>query len=358
MPDLLREALERLTARRDLTQAEARALLTEVFALDNDTGADAASRHLQIAAILAALATKGETVDEIVGFAEAMRAAVVSIGLDGQTPNCVDTCGTGGGARHLFNVSTAAALAAAGAGVAVAKHGNRTSTGVCGSADILEAVGVNLNLPAGRLGPCLLATGIAFLYAPLLHFATRAVMPARRALKIRTVFNLLGPLTNPAGARAQVVGVPVAELAPKLAEALLALGTAHSFVVHSQDGLGEFSTTARNQVYEVRAGRVREFTLDARQLGLPPATIEQLSCHNATEAVAAFRAVLSGAPGPHHNMVCLNAAAALVAAGAVADFAEGITRARQALTSGAAQAKLEALVAYTRTHAQAEATRA
>lgn len=346
MADLLREALERLLDRQDLTRAEARALLGTMFS--GASGAAAApARDAQIAAILAALATKGEAVEEIVGFAEAMRAAVADIGLHGHVPTWVDLCGTGGRARNIFNISTAASFAVAGAGLAVAKHGNRTSTSFCGSADVLDAVGVNLTFPAERLGSCLLTTGIVFLYAPLLHPAMRHVMPARRALQVRTIFNLLGPLTNPAGARSQVLGVPFAPLVPKLAQALLALGTVHSFVVHSQDGLGEFSTTGLNEVAEIRDNRIHHFLLDARDLGLRRIPASALACDSKEEAVATLHRVLAGEAGPHSDIVRLNAAAALVAGGRASDWEEGMEMARAALETGAARRKLEALVQFT-----------
>lgn len=340
---MLRETLERLWARQDLSREEARAVLAGIFA--GDAG-DAA-----IAGLLAALAVKGETAGELVGFAEAMRQQMVPIGRAGRGP-CVDTCGTGGG-RHIFNVSTAAALAAAGAGATVAKHGNRSSTSFSGSADVLEALGVDLACPAEKLGRCLEQTGIAFLFAPLLHPAMRKVMPARRALQVRTIFNLLGPLTNPAGAEAQVIGVPAAGWIPVMAEALAVLGTGHSFVVHSRDGLGELSISAPTDAAEIRSGVVRRFTLDAAEVGIERARPEALACGSLAESVGTLRRVLAGEPGPPQDMVALNAAAALVAAGAAGDFREGLERARLALRSGAAQAKLEALARFTRAEAQA-----
>jgi anthranilate phosphoribosyltransferase len=337
------EALRRLTAREHLSREQARRLLQEIFAGHASEAA--------IAGVLVALAMKGETVDEIVGFAEAMRAAVVDIGLDqGKGAGAgayVDTCGTGGSARNCFNISTAAAFVAAGAGAAVAKHGNRTNTSVSGSADVLEACGVNLALPAERLGPCLRAIGVVFLYAPLLHGAMHRVIPARRALGIRTIFNLLGPLTNPAGARAQVVGVPSAGLIPVMAEALLRLGTRHSFVVRSEDGLGEFSTTATTWVAEIQHGEIREYRLDARKLGLPRAQIADLTCSSREDAAAALAAVLEGEAGARRDITCLNAAAALVAAGRASDMDQGLELARAAIDSGAAREKLAALVRYT-----------
>jgi anthranilate phosphoribosyltransferase len=341
---LLPDVLRRLLRRENLSRAEARALLEAMFA----DGGDGERHDLQVTAVLTALAAKGETVEEITGFAEGMRAAMADIGLHDSSRAWVDTCGTGGHGRAVFNVSTAAALAAAGAGLGVAKHGNRSSTSVCGSADVLEAAGVNLQFPAARLGECLEAVGMAFLFAPKLHPAMARVMPARRALRVRTIFNLLGPLTNPAGAQAQVVGVGDAELLPKLAEALACLGTRHSYVVRSRDGLAELSTTNVNDVVEIRAGLVRQYTLDARELGLERVGLETFTCKSREEAVARLHQVLAGEPGPLQDIVSLNAGAALLAGGGARDWTEGVELARVSLQSGAARRILEKLVAYTR----------
>ncbi|MGH9476870.1 MAG: anthranilate phosphoribosyltransferase [Terriglobales bacterium] len=346
----MREVLQRLLAGEHLSRAEARELLAAILAGPAEA-AERAAHDLRVAGVLVALRAKGETVEEIAGFAEAMRAAMLDIGVKGG-PNgrprpWVDTCGTGGNARPVFNISTAAALAAAGAGQGVAKHGNRTSTSVCGSADVLEALGVRIELPPQRLGQCLEEIGIAFLFAPGLHPATRQVMPARRALGVRTIFNLLGPLTNPAGAEAQVIGVSEAELVAKLAQVLRLLGTRHSFVVRSQDGIGELSTTAVNEVAEVRDGEVRQYTLDARQLGLARVEFAALQCHRKEEAVAMMERVLAGEPGPLQDVVSLNAAAALIAGGQAADWSAGMEQARASLQSGAARRKLEELARFT-----------
>ena len=341
----LPDALQRLVQREDLSRQQARALLESIFA---GNAGDA-----EVAGLLVALAMKGETVEEIVGFAQAMRAAVADIGAGDLGRRAVDTCGTGGSVRNVFNISTAAAFVAAGAGQPVAKHGNRTSTSVSGSADVLEALGFNLDLSPLQLGDCLRATGFVFLFAPRLHGAMRHVMPARRALKLRTVFNLLGPLTNPAGADAQIVGVPSQPLIATVAAALLHLGTRHSFVVRAQDGLGEFSTTALNDVAEIRDGRIATSTLDARDLGLPRAQLADIAYHSHAQAAAQLRAVLNGEPGPRRDIVLLNAAAALVAGGRAADLAQGLQLARDAIASGAALAKLQAAVAFTQSAAAA-----
>ncbi|HET9785233.1 MAG TPA: anthranilate phosphoribosyltransferase [Terriglobales bacterium] len=340
--ELLPEILQRLLRREDLSRTEARALLEVMFA-----GGDGERHDLQVTAVLTALAAKGETEEEITGFAEGMRAAMADIGLRDATRAWVDTCGTGGTGRAVFNVSTAAALTVAGAGVGVAKHGNRSSTSVCGSADVLEAAGVNLQFPVARLGACLEEVGMAFLFAPLLHPAMARVMPVRRALRVRTIFNLLGPLTNPAGAQAQVVGVGDAGLAPKLAAALARLGTRHSFVVRSRDGLGELSTTDVNEVAEIRDGEVRQYALDARELGLKRVGLNAFACRSKTEAVTRLHQVLAGEAGPLQDIVSLNAGAALLASGQAQDWTEGLAMARASLQSGAARRTLENLVAYT-----------
>lgn len=342
----MREVLQRLVAGQHLTRTKARELLAAILA-GPASEAERAGHDMSVAAVLTALAAKGETVEEMAGFAEAMRGAMVDIGLDGQPRRWVDTCGTGGNARKVFNVSTAAALVAAAAGQGVAKHGNRTSTSICGSADIMEALGVRLDFPAERLGACLREIGIAFLFAPMLHPATRQVMPARRALGIQTIFNALGPLTNPAGAEAQVVGVSSVALLEKMAEALKLLGTRHSFVVRSRDGIGELSTTGINDVAEIKNGAIRRYALDAREIGLPRVPFATLQCESKEEAVRAMQRVLAGESGPLQDIVCLNAAAALAAGGTASDLRDGLGQARAALVSGAAQRKLEMLVTYT-----------
>jgi anthranilate phosphoribosyltransferase len=276
-----------------------------------------------------------------------MRSAVADIGLGPRPPDSIDNCGTGGGGRRTFNISTAAALVAAGAGARVAKHGNRSATSVCGSADVLEAAGVNLACPPERLGPCLRATGFVFLFAPVLHPAMRHVMPARRALGTRTVFNLLGPLTNPAGAQAQVIGVAVKDQLRLLAAALAGLGTRHSLVVYSDDGLGEFSTAALNQVVEIRDGVSTEYTFDARDLGLAPPAPGALDCASQADAVAALGRLLAGERGAYREVVLLNAAAALLVGGVARDWRQGLEMSAAAIASGAARAKLEALIAFT-----------
>ncbi|HXR98896.1 MAG TPA: anthranilate phosphoribosyltransferase [Terriglobales bacterium] len=322
-----------------MTEAQARATLGEIFS--------GAWDQARIQTLLAELSARGETVDEIVGFAQAMRAAVADIGLGPEPPASVDNCGTGGGGRRTFNISTAAALVAAGAGAQVAKHGNRSTTSVCGSADVLEAAGVDLACPPERLGRCLREVGMAFLFAPLLHPAMRHVMPARRALGTRTVFNLLGPLTNPAGAQAQVIGVAAEGQLRLLAAALAGLGTRHSLVVYSEDGLGEFSTAAVNRVIEIKAGVSTGYNFDARDLRLPPPAPGALDCGTKADAVAALDRLLAGETGAYRDIVLLNAAAALLVGGLARNWHEGLEMSAASLASGAARAKLNALVAFT-----------
>src|SRR4051812_32716332 len=255
---MITEALHKLANHRQaLSREEARAVMAEILA--------GQATNAQIAALLVALHMKGETVEEIVGFAEAIRAAAIPLNVSNSALDVsgterdalVDTCGTGGDASGTFNISTATALTVAGAGVRVAKHGNRSVTSKCGSADVMEALGININLPASRVAVCLEEVGIAFLFAPAMHSAMKYVQPARRELRLRTVFNLLGPLTNPANASAQVVGVYSSELVDKVAEALSMLGLKRALVVHGCDGLDEITVTGATRIAEVRNGRVR-----------------------------------------------------------------------------------------------------
>lgn len=380
---MITAALQRLMQHQDLTRHQAYAVLRSILAGE--------ATEAQIGALLMALAMKGETVEELVGFASAMRAEVASIHASGAATAAVDasgterdalladadvwdsaslpddwiltsvppavaggrtvidTCGTGGDASGTFNISTATAFTVAGAGLPVAKHGNRSISSRCGSADVIEAMGVRLDVPPARLGECLERVGIAFLYAPVLHPAMRHVQPVRRQLRVRTIFNLLGPLTNPAGAQAQVVGVYSASLAEKLAQVLLRLGAHHAFVVHGDDGLDEFTTTAVTSVAEVSGGQVKLYRLDARELGLPRASMADLAGGDVGDNVRAVESVLRGEPGPKRDIVVLNAAAALVAGGVVSGLPEGVAQAQQALDSGAAWNVLQRLVEFTQT---------
>ena len=310
----------------------------------------------QIAALLVALHMKGETVEEIVGFAEAIRAAAVPLDLHATSvldasgtgrDALVDTCGTGGDASGTFNISTATAFVVAGAGVRVAKHGNRSMTSKCGSADVMEALGVNINLPTNQLATCLAQVGIAFLFAPALHSAMKHVQSTRRALQLRTVFNLLGPLTNPARATCQVVGVYSAELVEKLAEALSMLGLHRALVVHGSDGLDEITISGPTRIGEVRSGQVHTYEVTPEEFCLPRASLEAIAGGDAATNANLIREVLSGKKSPRRDIVLLNAAAALVAAGKSDHLRDAVPQAAQAIDSGAAAAKLQALVDFT-----------
>ena len=332
-----------------LTRDEARSVMTEVLS--------GKCTDAQIAALLVALHMKGETVEEIVGFAEAIRAAAQpldvsrnsTIDVSGTERDAlVDTCGTGGDASGTFNISTATALVVAGAGVRVAKHGNRSVTSRCGSADVMEALGVNINLTPERLAICLDEVGMAFLFAPAMHSAMKYVQPARRDLRLRTVFNLLGPLTNPARASAQVVGVYSHSLVDKLAEALSMLGLKRAFVVHGADGLDEITITGPTRVAEVRDGQVHTYEVTPEEYGFENAPIEAISGGDAAENANCIRGILTGQRSARRDVVLLNAAAALVAAGRAQHLRDAIPLAAQAVDSGAAAAKLEQLVRFTR----------
>ena len=312
----------------------------------------------QIAAFLVALHMKGETVEEIVGFAEAIRAAAIplevvrnsTVDVSGTERDAlVDTCGTGGDASGTFNISTATALVVAGAGVRVAKHGNRSVTSRCGSADVMEALGVDINLPPTQIATCLDKVGIAFLFAPAMHSAMRYVQPARRELRLRTVFNLLGPLTNPARASAQVVGVYSSDLVEKLAEALSMLGLHRALVVHGHDGLDEVTITTSTRIAEVREGTVRSYEVTPEEFNFERATMSDISGGDATENARIIRDVLKGTPSARRNIVLLNAAAALVAASRANHLAEALPLAAASIDSGRAATKLEALVRFTNT---------
>ena len=346
---MILDALHRIANHREsLSRAEAHAVMTQVL-----TGQ---CSDAQIAALLVALHMKGETVEEIVGFAEAIRAAAIPLELHADSildasgtgrDALVDTCGTGGDTSGTFNISTATAFVVAGAGVRVAKHGNRSVTSKCGSADVMEALGVNINLPVERLAACLEQVGIAFLFAPAMHSAMKYVQTARRELRVRTVFNLLGPLTNPARATCQVVGVYSADLVEKLAEALSMLGLRRALVVHGSDGLDEITITGSTRIAEVRDGQVRSYEVTPEEFGLKRATLEDISGGDATTNAALIRDVLAGKKSARRDVVVLNAAAALVAAGKADHLRDAVPMAVNAIESGSAQEKLATLVAYT-----------
>jgi anthranilate phosphoribosyltransferase len=309
----------------------------------------------QIAQFLAALRFKGETVDEVVGFASAMRRHAPRIFPDNHPiaeEALVDTCGTGGDALGTFNISTATAFVVAGAGVRVAKHGNRSHSSLCGSADVLEQLGVHIDLPPERIARAIEEVGIGFLFAPSMHSATRHVAKVRRELKIRTVFNLLGPLTNPAGASAQVVGVYDPGITELMAQALGQLGVKRAFVVHGEDGLDEISISGETYVSEWRDGTTHNDSVVPEDFGLQRAPLEALrggdAAHNAEIVCGVLSPSANAQNEPHRDIVLANASAALVTAGRAANLREGVRVGAESILSGAARAKLDQLIAFSR----------
>lgn len=367
---MILDALHRLAHQnQSLSRADAREVMAEILA--------GKCTDAQIAAVLIALRMKGETVEEIVGFAEAIRAAAAPLPIGHDSPRAgaadalavtgtgrdalaeesvadssfnnaslVDTSGTGGDASGTFNISTATALVTAGAGVRVAKHGNRSISSKCGSADVVEALGVNIQLSPEQAARCLREVGICFLYAPNLHPAMRQVQGVRRELRMRTMFNLLGPLTNPARASGQVVGVYALDLVEKLAEALSMLGLRRALVVHGLDGLDEITITGATRVAEAREGSVRSYEIEPEEFGMSRATLQEISGGDARENAEIIRAVLRGEKSPRRDVVVLNAAAALVAAGRADHIAQAVPIAAKSIDSGAAAGKLRALVEF------------
>jgi len=349
---MILDALHRIAnSGESLGRVDARAVMADVLS--------GRCTDAQIAALLVALHMKGEAVEEIVGFAEAIRDAATPLPMADKNGGplavsgtgrdaLVDTSGTGGDAAGTFNISTATAFVTAGAGVRVAKHGNRSISSKCGSADVIEALGIRIDLTPERSAQCLREVGICFLYAPALHVAMKQVQAVRRELKMRTMFNLLGPLTNPAGASGQVVGVYAADMVEKLAEALGMLGRRRALVVHGNDGLDEITITGPTRIAEARDGTVRTYEVTPEEFGLPRASLTEIAGGDATENAAIIRDVLSGTPGPKRNVVLLNSAAALVAAGLADHLKDALPLAGNAVDSGAARRKLEELVGFTK----------
>jgi len=335
MPLEIRAALSRLTAGESLSREETEDLFGQIM--------DGMVTETFKAALLIALRMKGEAVAEISGAAAAMRRRAIAI--PHQRQGLVDTCGTGGDGRGTFNISTAAALVAAAAGVAVAKHGNRSVSSRSGSADVLSALGVRIEISPETAGRTLDRVGIAFLFAPLLHPAMREVMPVRRELGLRTIFNVLGPLTNPAGARRQVMGVYTESLVEPIGHVLHDLGAEHALVVHG-DGLDEITTTGRTRVAEVRGGEVRMLDVEPEDFGLRRARLEELAGGSPEENADAVRRVFGGETGALADVTALNAGAALYVGGLAADLHEGVRIAQATLASGAAERKLEELRSF------------
>jgi anthranilate phosphoribosyltransferase len=337
---MLREAIQCAVEGRHLSRAQAAAAV--------DAMLDGSAPASLIAALLVALRMKGETPDEIAGAAQALRARAVRV--DVPLDRLVDTCGTGGDGAHTFNISTAAAFVTAAAGGRVAKHGNRAASSKCGSADVLAALGAEVELAPEGVAACIQECGIGFLFAPRHHAAMRHVAPVRKELGIRTLFNLLGPLANPAGARRQLLGVPAPHLVPILAATLVELGTDRAFVVHGHGGLDEISPAGPTRVAEVRAGRVREYEVTPDELGVMRGAVEDLRGGHADRNAALLRDVLQGEKGVRRSAVLLNAGAAIAAAEVCESMRDGVRLAEQAIDSGAALDRLERFVRASRAH--------
>jgi anthranilate phosphoribosyltransferase len=341
--EIVTRALDRVASRADLSADEAAAVLREIM--------QGRVSDEQTAGFLIALRTKGETVDEVAGLAKTMRELALRVDVD--TANLVDTAGTGGGAPS-FNVSTTAALLAAAAGATVAKHGNRSATGRCGSADLLEALGARIDLEPGAIAECIAEVGFGFMFAPVHHQATRHVVPVRRELGVRTIFNLLGPLTNPAGARRQVIGVSDPAYLETMAGALARLGSESALIVSAEDGLDELSVSAPTRVVELREGRIDTFTLTPEEAGLERLPADGLAQGGPGENAALAREVLGGrAGGVERALVLLNAGAALYVAGVSASIQAGVRDAGDALDSGAGSELLERYIERTQALAPA-----
>jgi anthranilate phosphoribosyltransferase len=334
--DVVSRAIDAVCAGDHLTADHASAVLAEIMGGRADP--------VQTGAFLIALRAKGETVPELVGLARTMRSLATPVST--RRENLVDTAGTGGGPT-TFNVSTAAALVAAGAGCAVAKHGNRSATSKCGSAEVLEALGVNIELDAEAVGRCIDEVGFGFMFAPRHHAATAHVVPARKALGVRTIFNFLGPLTNPASAERQLLGVADRHYQETIAEALLGLGSVRALVVAAEDGLDEISLSARTRVIEVADGGTTEWFVEPGQFGLAPAELDAVAGGTPEENAVVLRAVLAGESGPSRDLVLVNAAAAIYVGGLAGDLEEGVAKAAAAIDSGAAADVLERLIAAT-----------
>jgi anthranilate synthase/phosphoribosyltransferase len=334
---MIKHAIGMLVEGQDLSRGEAEDVMGQIMAGE--------ATPAQIGSFLTALRLKGETIDEIVGCARAMRNAAIRVRP--RRTDLVDTCGTGGDGANTFNISTTAAFVVAGAGLGVAKHGNRSVSSQCGSADVLQALGVNLDLSPQQVADCIDEVGIGFLFAPALHPAMKHAIGPRREMGIRSIFNILGPLTNPANAGAQVMGVFDGELTEPLANVLRELGGRAAFVVHGAHGLDELSTTGVNRVSSFTNGVVESYELDPAALGLPRATLSDLAGGDPAENAALTRSVLAGEGGPRRDVVLLNAAAALVAGGVANDLHEGLARAAESIDSGQALVRLETLVHFT-----------
>jgi len=331
---MITDLIQKMIDRVDLTEQEARAAMDEIM-----TGQ---STDAQIGAFLTALRMKGETAQELIGFARVMRERAEPL-WNGEAMPVLDTAGTGGDRSGTFNISTAAAFVAAGAGVHVAKHGNRSASSLCGSADVMEALGVDIQMPMDRLRRAINEVGIGFLFAQRFHTSMKYVMPARAQLKLRTVFNILGPLANPAAACFHVVGVSSPEIMELMANALQGLGLKHAFVVHGANGLDEVSISSRTYVVEILGNEIRQFMMTPEDFAIPSARMDAILGGNARENAKIIESIFRGERGPKRDVVLLNTAPALVAAGAASTWKEGIRLAAESIDSGAALRKLEEL---------------
>ncbi len=330
---MIRGAIEALVAGNSLSMEEAAGVMNEIMSGE--------ATPAQIGAFVTALRVKGETAEEIAGMAVVMREKALRV--EASAP-LVDTCGTGGDGSGTFNISTTAAFVVAGAGAKVAKHGNRAMSGACGSADVLEALGVKIDLSPQGVQRCLEEVDIGFMFAPSFHPAMKHAAGPRREIGIRTVFNILGPLTNPAWAQAQVIGVADASLGEKMAQVLGLLGSKHALVVHGQDGLDEITLSGQTQVWEMKKGLITSYTISPGDVGLPESDREAIRGGSVEANASILKDVLGGKGGPARDVVLMNAAAALVAADRASNLMEGVAVATEAIDSGAAHAKLQALI--------------
>src|SRR5271157_688557 len=332
---MIKEAIAQLVEGRSLTMDEASTVMNEIM--------EGSATPAQFGSFVTALRLNGETVEEIAGLARTMRSKALRVKIDAPV---VDTCGTGGDARGTFNISTAAAFVAAACGLKVAKHGNRAMSSQCGSADVLEALGVKIDLNPEQVQQCLEKVGIGFMLAPVFHPAMKFAAAPRKEVGIRTVFNILGPLTNPAGAKAQVLGVPSKDLTVKMATVLKMLCCQHALVVHGEDGLDEITVTGKTFIAELKDGNIRNYEITPEDVGFSRAAPDSLKGGTAKDNAVLLRSILSGKKGAQRDIVLLNAAAALIAGGKAATFKEGIAAASKAIDSGKALQKVEELITF------------
>ena len=333
---MIQEAIAKVVEKVDLTETEAQEVMNEIMS--------GQATEAQIGSYITALRMKGETIDEITGSVRSMRGKATVIKT--KHPEVLDTCGTGGDGSHTFNISTTAALVVAGAGVAVAKHGNRSVSSKSGSADLLKELGVNTEAPPEVVERCLDEVGVGFLFAPLLHGAMKHAIGPRREIVVRTIFNILGPLTNPAGARSQMVGVFAPYLTETVAQVLSNLGSVRALVVHGADGLDEITITGSTKVSELKDGQVKTYYIDPKNFGIERGSLKDILGGEPPQNAQITRDILEGKEGPTRDTVILNSAAALVVAAAASDLEEGMTKAAQSIDSGAAKEKLSLLIEY------------